>query len=99
MTAEKRISISPQDIIGIGFDCPHCHALFSVPVGKIDRVPTSCPNCNERWLSETQPSNSEHSDTVALKYVVDFLQHLQKRKCAASLRFEIGGDVRLDAKA
>jgi transposase-like protein len=98
MTVEKRILISPQDIVGLGFECPHCKASYSVPVTRLDRIGSLCPNCQQRWVSSTQPSSSLQSEDVVLNYFVGYLRELQRRDFGASIRLEIGGDMKLEPK-
>lgn len=99
MTTEKRVLVSPQDIIGMGFECPHCRAVYSVPVARLDRIATICPNCQQRWVSETQPSSSQHSEATSLRHFVDFLKELQQRDFGRSIRFEIKPDDKKEAVA
>jgi uncharacterized paraquat-inducible protein A len=99
MTAEKRILISLADIIPVGWECPHCHATYSIPMPAVDReVIAICPNCKERLMSETQPVSVKFSDSVLLKMALDFIRDLQQREIGKHLRFELGGDVKLDTK-
>lgn len=99
MTAEKRVLISPQDIIAVGYECPHCRATYFAPVDKIDRIAAVCHNCQQRLLGETQPQTIKYSDITVVRHFVEFLQQLQSREFGAILRFEIGGDMKLDTKA
>ena len=99
MTTERRILISPQDIIGLGFECPHCKATYSIPVGRLDRIASICPNCQQRWVSDVQQSSSQQSENVVLRYFVDFLRELQRREFGNALRLEISGDVKTEAKS
>ncbi len=98
MTAEKRILISPRDILSVGYECPHCRATYFVPLARLDRVAIHCPNCRERWASDTQPSSSEHSDAKVLEFFVHFLHELCRRDFGSHLRFEIDGEIKMEAK-
>jgi transcription elongation factor Elf1 len=99
MTAEKRITISPHDIISVGWECPHCHALYAVPIEKLDRpLVIHCPNCNQRLAGESQPSTEKHSDSKVLQFFLEFLSEMKRRPFGKDLRFELGGEVKLDTK-
>ncbi len=50
MTAEQRVLIEAQDVIGFEFECPHCNGRFFVPIGNFDMIRTACPNCREQWF-------------------------------------------------
>jgi len=49
-------------------------------------------------MSETQPVSVKFSDSVLLKMALDFIRDLQQREIGKHLRFELGGDVKLDTK-
>jgi Zn finger protein HypA/HybF involved in hydrogenase expression len=89
MTAERRILITLKDLIGMEFECGHCHARYSVALNRVDRMPAICPNCNERWISETQLSSGSLSDMVTLRRFVQCLQEVRERSLGAELRLEI----------
>jgi hypothetical protein len=92
VTNEKRILISPKDILSLGFECSHCGATYFVPVDKLDRMIKLCPNCQQLLVSDTQLTSSEHSDSRVLQFFVDFLRQLRSREFGATVRFEIAGD-------
>jgi hypothetical protein len=89
MTVEKKTLIAPQDIIGVGYDCKHCHSTYLVPLEKLSRITTSCPNCKEEWVSDIAPSNGVHSDASVLNNFTQSLKLLQTRNVGASIRLEI----------
>jgi hypothetical protein len=93
MTVEKRILIAPQDIIGLECECSHCHARCSVTLKRIDRFPFLCPNCEKRWISETQPSSGEVSQARLIQLFIQCLADIQKGTFGAAIRLEIAGDV------
>jgi len=97
MTQEERIFIVPQDIIAIGCECSHCKSTFVVPVEKIDRVLAKCPNCNERLISETQPSSGALSESTVFLNFVTWLKSLQARDFGGNIRLEIKGEVKPSA--
>lgn len=99
MTIEKKVWISPNDIVSVGWECPHCTMLYSVPVGKLDRsLPEMCPNCQERLASGTQLSSSELADSTVLLAFLVHLRNVQDRPFGKSLRFGLSGDPRTDGK-
>lgn len=90
MTSEKRVIISPNDIISVGWECPHCHAVFLVPIDVLDRMlPVVCPNCSERLASETQPSSAELSDLNTAHSFLLRLRELRSKPFGKYLRLEI----------
>jgi predicted Zn finger-like uncharacterized protein len=89
MTRETHTLISPQDIVGMGFSCPHCNAMFSVPVDKLDRVANNCPNCNQRWVKQPDHLNDEFPDEEVLKHFFKCLKELQRREFGKLVRFEV----------
>jgi hypothetical protein len=93
VTIQRRTLISPQDVIGLEYECNHCHARYSVPLGKCDRVTAICPNCNERWLKETQDTSSRLPDVAIIRGLVEFLHEVKTRQLGATIRLEIAGDI------
>jgi len=92
MTSEKHLLISPKDILKLGFECPHCCAIYTVPIDKLDkeRLLSACPNCHEGWASEQQPSADVlQSDMKITRMLLDCLKLIQHRPCGAYMRFEI----------
>ena len=89
MTAERRILIALGDLIAMEFECPHCHARYSVALNRVDRLPTMCPNCNERWVSETQSASDKLPDITTLRRFVGCLQEVKACNFGAALKFEI----------
>jgi hypothetical protein len=99
MTAEKRILISLDDIVAVGWECPQCHAEYSVPIEKKFRsVAPTCPNCQERMMGETQTSSTANADTTVLEAFLGHMQDLKRRGIGKHLRLELGGEVKLDIK-
>ena len=92
MTREKRVLLSPLDILGIGFECPHCGTTYLVPIENLDRgLPTKCHNCHEIFVDNTSAKASGPIDTQALAGFVGYFKELRKRKFGACLRLEIEG--------
>jgi hypothetical protein len=89
MTTETRTILTPSDLAGMGFECSHCHAIFIVPLDKIDRIATKCPNCHESMVREAQPLVEKRSDSETLEFFVSFLKEIQQRGFSKWLRFEI----------
>jgi len=90
MTSEKRILISPTDILSVGFECSHCGATYFVPVKRLDRnLPRECQNCQESFVTDAPVQNKEHSDLVVLRSFIKLFKDMQSRKFVSSVRFEI----------
>jgi len=93
MTSEKRILISPKDILSVGFECPYCRATYFVPVETLDRHPVrQCPNCQETWATDAPVPSGEYSDLKMLSLFVDCLRKIQTRAFGAAIRFEVSGE-------
>jgi DNA replicative helicase MCM subunit Mcm2 (Cdc46/Mcm family) len=93
MTSERRIFISPVDVLSIGFECPHCGATYFVPIDKLDRdLPRKCQNCNEPFLNDAPVQNLDYSDLRALGAFITFFKDLRRRTFSSSIRFEIQGE-------
>jgi hypothetical protein len=90
MTVEKRIFISPSDIVGIEFECGHCYSRHLIPIASFDRVIYQCPNCKEKLVSSGHADSTKQSDEAALLNLVAILTDIQDRPL--TLQFEITGD-------
>ena len=94
MTQEKKVLISPQDILGVGHECPHCKSTHFVPIEKMVRIITLCPNCQQRLMSETQPSSSQFAESVVFGQFLEALKAMQVRDFGSHIRLEIKGEVK-----
>jgi len=92
MTIQRRTFIDPSDIIGIEFECTHCHSRCSIPLDRYDRKVEACPNCNEKWLN-TNPTGLACSDDQLISELVKLLKQVQGRTFGASIRLEIRCDA------
>ncbi len=72
MTLETKTLVSPTDIVGIEYECKHCGARYTVPVGKFDSAISDCPNCRTEIVSAAHKDGKE-SDVDAL---YSFVAHL-----------------------
>lgn len=51
MTNETRVFIEPEDMLGVEFECGHCHARFLYDLSEaVIRIIFNCPNCNEPFF-------------------------------------------------
>jgi hypothetical protein len=80
MTTQRRTFIDPCDIIGLEFECSHCHSRCSIPLAKFDRAVTMCSNCKQEWLNG-KPStaarsgnDANYSDDQLISLFVDYLE-------------------------
>jgi len=88
MTIEK-ISLVPfRDILAIEIKCPHCHARFSFPLSRFDRLVTECPNCNQHWIREAAASTTETDSSLFLQFILR-LREIQNRDFASLLRIHV----------
>lgn len=87
MTKEQRTYIAPVDILGIEYECGHCHAKHLVSVERFDRVLYSCPNCKEGLATATKHNEGTAGDDTRLHAFVDALRGLRELK--VKLRLEI----------
>ncbi len=94
MTAEKKLLITPQDVLSLGYECNHCHSIYLVPLGNLSRITTACPNCKEEWVSDAVPAGGIHnSDAAVLNHFTQSLKMLQSRNVGSCLRLEIACQV------
>ena len=99
MTSEKRVLISPKDILSVGFECPHCRATYFVPVENLDRpLVRQCPNCQESWATDAPVPSGDYSDLKMLHFFVDCLRKIQTRAFGAAIRFEVSGEPKSDTR-
>jgi len=91
MTAETRTFIAPTDIIGIEYECGHCHAKHLVPVERFDRVLYRCPNCQEGLATTANSSSAKRGDDSLLHQLVDTLKEMQG--LTIKVRLEISGGI------
>jgi len=92
MTSEKRILVSPKDILSLGFECPHCSTTYFSPIDKLDELVRQCPNCRQSWATDAPVSSSSYSDLKTLVFFVDFLRQIRNREFGLNIRFEIAGE-------
>ncbi len=93
MTQEKKILISPQDILAVGHECPHCKSTHFVPINKMVRIIALCPNCQQRLMSETQPSSGQLAESVVFSQFLEALKAMQVREFGNHIRLEIKADA------
>ena len=90
--AEKVFLVSAQDIFAIGWHCPHCGAIYSVPVHKLDRgLPSHCPNCNE--VLAKGHSQDENSDVRMLEKLLFLLRTAKEREFSKYLCFQVPQEI------
>lgn len=55
MTNEMKCFIETSDILGVEFECGHCHSrfLYKLPEAPI-RILTECPNCHEQFYDSNR---------------------------------------------
>ena len=98
MTQEERVYIVPQDILAIGYECPHCKSTYVVPIEKIDRIVANCPNCQQRLISEIQPSSSALAESAVFLNFVTWLKALQAREFGNNIRMQIKPEIKKDVQ-
>lgn len=61
MTNETKSFIEPNDILGIEFECGHCHSrfLYSLIEHPI-RIIANCPNCQEQFYDLQRHESFKH---------------------------------------
>jgi len=89
MTIQKRTLISPQDIIGIEYECKHCHARYVVTMKQIGETVFHCPNCKCIWVRSDTPTTSNYSEEKVMRIFGEFLRELQDRPMGAIIRLEL----------
>jgi hypothetical protein len=94
MTIQKRSLISLQDLLGVEYECTHCHARYSIPLDKLDRVTLSCPNCKEQWFDHPARTSINVSEDMLHNFVGQLraLQSCQLKGVAVRLEIADGDD-------
>ena len=69
--------MSPTDILGIEYECSHCHARHLIPIEKFESVLYQCPNCKEGMATATQANTSQKRDDSTLHHFVEALRDMQ----------------------
>ena len=87
MTKEQRTFIAPTDILGIEYECGHCHARNLVPLDRFDRVLHQCPNCKEGLASLTTVNDVQPKDDRLIEHLVEALSAL--KQLSVKIRLEI----------
>ena len=94
MTIQRRTFIEPRDIIGLEYECTHCHSRWSIPIDRFDRKVTVCPNCNQQWLGgNASTAVASYSDDQLVSILVDRLKEVQARTFGAIIRLEVNTDL------
>lgn len=83
MSVQRRILITPKDIVAVDYECSHCGARYTIPLKKLDRDLKVCANCQERWLNENDPEVS------MVRIFSQYLEQLQRSPIKATIRFEL----------
>ncbi|HEX3941603.1 MAG TPA: hypothetical protein VHX11_08995 [Acidobacteriaceae bacterium] len=91
MTVEKRVFISPADLIGIEYECEHCHAKHLVPFASFDRVLYQCPNCKEGMATASNPNRPEQGDDAILHHFAEALGNL--KNLSVKIRLQITDEL------
>src|SRR4051794_37989325 len=89
MTLDQKYLISPADIIGIQYECRHCHATYSIPLKSWDRTIHECPNCKEMLIQGTLTPEKPREDEGILRNFANILALMQNHKFAAIIKIEI----------
>jgi hypothetical protein len=56
----KRLTIDPQDITALEYECGRCHSRHIVPINSISATTMKCPTCHYEWVkSHFNPATSE----------------------------------------
>lgn len=60
MTSEIRTSVEFQDVTGLEFECPKCHAKVLHPFhrGQNRKKISHCPICGENWYITQRPTDA-----------------------------------------
>ncbi len=76
MTMRNRVTIDPQDIIALEYECGRCHSRQTAPLAAITNAIMNCPNCGCNWIkSNFDPATSAKSNPSIPRFV-QFLKEL-----------------------
>jgi hypothetical protein len=57
MTNETRVFVEISDLLGVEFECGHCHARFLYDLNEVvTRIIATCPNCGEMFYDGQKAS-------------------------------------------
>jgi len=82
MTAQTKAFIEISDIVGLQFECRHCHSTITLKCsGKEVRVTglRSCPNCLEPWAQLSDGGTIELNIKTFIDQVKEFQELLRRR--------------------
>ncbi|HWE52278.1 MAG TPA: hypothetical protein VG273_20960 [Bryobacteraceae bacterium] len=71
MIVKRRITIKPEEIIGVQYTCKRCGVQHSIPLARSPFV-VFCPSCNQQWIlkeyaiDSSEPYNSTVSGFNAM---------------------------------
>jgi hypothetical protein len=66
MTIRRRVTIDPQDLIALEYECPNddCGLRYSIPLKNASKSQMRCPSCGTEWIKGTyqgQPDPVDHT--------------------------------------
>jgi len=86
--AENVFLVSAHELLSIGWHCPHCGAIYTVPIERLDRgLPPHCSNCNE--VLAKGHSQDDNSDVRMLEKFLFFLRISREREFGKNLCFQV----------
>jgi DNA-directed RNA polymerase subunit RPC12/RpoP len=91
MTSETKTFIEFEDILGVQMECLRCGAKATRPLGKIQRYPVRCENCNEEWFigSSEQAKEKLYHTLDELAEIQKWVQALPGSEIQLKLRLEL----------
>ena len=103
VTKESRQFISLDEIVSIQFRCvkQDCRATVSLPSNAWEKLPVSCPSCNEPWWFQERPVQSDSTEK-AIQYLqrsIRKLVDLHRDRKDLKGRFFLGCDIGLEISA
>ena len=87
MAMRTRLTIDPNDIVAIEYECKQCHSHYSVAIERMTKLPTTCSNCGVDWISG-EPDGSAEGDATIRSFVRS-LYRLESIAPEAFIRLEI----------
>jgi hypothetical protein len=93
MTIEKKVFVSPQDIVAVKFACAKCHGAVILPIEKIPDgdigilVTRNCPHCRTPSGLNQGTTEMEHVITFNL-LLARLVDHLKGKNLELSFEVE-----------
>lgn len=104
MTTETKVMISPDDIVGVQFECMVCSGKTTIPTTSKApmHVPAQCSLCKEVWFPN-DARDPRHRIVVSaveqLSQIARAVREMKESGVKLAVRFELGAESVSSARA